>query len=1009
MARLHAALEAARAGRGSTIIVAGEAGIGKTRLIGRFADEARARRATVLEGACLDVGDGALPYGPFVEILRELVRSTEVGRLPALIGPARGELGRLLPELEVRGPIGAAGTIGAAGPLPVASGGEFDPRAQARLFELVLGVVERLAREAPVVAIVEDVQWADQATLDLLSFLSRSLRDDPALLVVSARTDELARDDRALSAIAELERDVAERIDVPPFSRQELAEQMSSILGSVAEPDAVERIAARSDGNPFFTELLVEAGSGNGDGVPARVRDVLAAQLAGLSTASLDVLRVAAAAGRSVDDELVASALELTPRQVAGSLREAVARGVLIGHESPDGRTFAFRHALLQAHVAGELFSAERAALHGSFARALEARAARGDRPVAAAELARHWDAAQIPGPAYRATIAAAREAESVLAFADALRLWERAIALRPGLPAGEAPVEPVDELEQQAAESAVLSGEYARAVAHGRAAVAAIDAAVDPVAAGQAHDRLRWYLWESGDRAAAAAAVREALRLLPAEPPSTTFARALAQLAGIELFASEYDAAIEHAIEAIRVARACGVTGEEALALGILGWATAVTGAVDTGLARFAEAQAIAEALDSVEGMALGASNLAWLLDRLGRPEAALAAAMHGLETVTRLGVARTYGGLLAGFAAKSLLALGRWDEAERLTSDVLGSGATGRAALWLLINRARVLLGRGRFEEAADALVRAREIDTRIGESEFRTPLLAARVELAVWSERQEEAREVATEALRHARPDGPPDPSLAWLAALALRAEADLAARARARRDGAALAACLAVGEALGAALDRGVAVAGELVRGPGRGAALVALIDAERSRLAGSTEPDAWAVVAEAWAGAGRPFPSAYARFRQAEAILASRGARAAAEAAAREAHATAVRLGALPLRSEIERLARQARLELAVTTAGDAARRTPSDDPTAAYGFTEREAEVLRLVAGGWSNQQIADELYITRKTASVHVSNILGKLGVDSRVEAAAIAHRLGVGRDAPPPPDTLG
>ena len=177
--------------------------------------------------------------------------------------------------------------------------------------------------------------------------------------------------------------------------------------------------------------------------------------------------------------------------------------------------------------------------------------------------------------------------------------------------------------------------------------------------------------------------------------------------------------------------------------------------------------------------------------------------------------------------------------------------------------------------------------------------------------------------------------------------------------------------------------------------------MALATAELARCRDGGGAEAWRAVAATLDAAGRPVEAAYARFREAEAGLAVRGSRTDAAAALRAAHRVAIRVGATPLVSEIATLARLARIELDVAAA------VPDGHPAlAGLGLTEREAEVLRLVAGGWTNQQIADALFIARKTASVHVSNILGKLGVDSRVEAAAIAHRLGFGAGAPPPPD---
>ena len=165
------------------------------------------------------------------------------------------------------------------------------------------------------------------------------------------------------------------------------------------------------------------------------------------------------------------------------------------------------------------------------------------------------------------------------------------------------------------------------------------------------------------------------------------------------------------------------------------------------------------------------------------------------------------------------------------------------------------------------------------------------------------------------------------------------------------------------------------------------------------MAGDRDATAWNAVAARWDALGRPFPAAYARYRRSEAILAGRGSRAAASEALRSAATVLRRLKAAPLLADVERLARLARLDLAAE-ADEAP--TPSDATVVGPALTAREVEVLKLVAAGWSNRQISDALFISPKTASVHVSNILGKLGVENRVEAAAVAHRLGLVDDRP-------
>jgi DNA-binding CsgD family transcriptional regulator len=993
VARLATILDAVLAGGGRTLVLGGEAGVGKTRLLQRFEDEV-ADRARVVEGACLEAPDGSLPYGPFVEMLRDLVRATPAAELAAFLGPGRAELTRLLPELAPR-----------AADVRTANGG--DPTAQVRLFELILGLFERLASARPLVIVVEDAQWADPSTRELLGFLSRALRDAPALIVVTLRTDAQGGPVGNLSFIAELERDdQVERLDLLPFARDEVMEQLGSLMDEPPERGLVDRLYARSDGNPFFVEELVLAGATDERDVPPILRDILSARIGSLSPGARDVLRVAAAAGRRIDDELLGAAMGLSPRELATSLREAVDSGILVRSRVGDETVSSFRHGLLQEVVDAELFPAERAALHGAFAQALETRRAVGDQSVSVAEIARHWDGARQAGRALGPTVEAALAAERVYAWPEALRLWQRARELLERVPDGETVTGmPTPDLLARAAECALLAGDYGAAVELGRAALGLLDAGREPVRAGVLHNRLRWYLWEAGDRRGAAASVAEALRLIPAEPPSAERARAVAQQAGVLLFAGRHDESIAAARDALAMAREVDSPGEAALSLGILGWNLAALGDVDGGLAQFREGQAIAGGIDSVEAVALAATNLVALLDRVGRSTDELDAALEGYRLSDRLGIGRTYGALLLGYAARAEVALGRWDDAERSSSLGLHTAASDRAELWLSINRARLLSFRGQFAEAAVLLRRATTIADRRNGTEFRSALLAAEAELAVWSGDAPAARQAAAAGLALVAGGEPPDPALAWLAALAVRAEADAAARSRAAGqtprppDPQLLQVEGAIAEAL--------ANRPELAVG-GRGASIVALLRAEQTRVAGTSDPRAWAAVVDAFDLLGRPFHAAYGRFRQAEAILATRGDRGEAAGLLRAARAVARDLAAAPLRDAIDALARQARLDGSGPDATGAVSATARAEPGAPYGFTARESEVLGLVAEGWTNQQIADALFITRKTASVHVSNILGKLAVGTRGEAAAMAHRLGL-TDPGSTPRSLG
>jgi len=985
LAHLRGALDGVRAGQsGRCVVVGGEAGIGKSRLVQRFIDGVQ--DATALDGACLDVEGDSLPYAPFVEILRALVRNTPEGRLPAVLGPARAELTRLLPELASR-----------AADLP--PGSELDRASRARLFELVLGVFERLARERPLVLVVEDVHWADRSTLELLGFLARALRDDAVLLLITTRSESMRSGAHALGFLAELEReDHVERIELRPFDRNEVAEQAAGLLEEPLPAGDVDRLLSRTDGNPFYVEELILAGAGTGSGLPPVLRDVLAARVAGLSSAARDVLRAAAAAGRRIDDELLAAALDMPARQLAPALREALDSGILVRRDSAEGPVLAFRHALLHEVVDAELMPAERTALHAAFALALEARLASGDRTVPAVEIAGHWDGAHDLARALPHAIRAAAAAEQVYAFPEALALWQRAADMFESLgEADEVEGRDLPEVLLRAAECAVVVSQAPRAVELAQRALVALVSVGDPGRTEFVENRMRWYLWWAGRRAEAAAAVRAALAAMPAEPPTLARTRALGHEAGILMLTGELAASAERAREAIALGERLDAPGEVALAQGVLGWDMALLGDVDGGIAEFRKGQAIGEAIGSVEGVALAATNLAALLDRVGRSEASLEASLDGYQMTERFGCGRTYGAVLLGHAAKAELALGRWDDAERSTSLGLRRGAIDAGALWLQVNRARLLTGRGHFAESGVLLRRARAIDDRLGGGEYHTALLAAEAELAVWSGRPDDALALGEAGLASLAGGSPPDPSLAWLAALVLRAVADLAeAPGPAARTGEA--GPSERGRELAARIADVIA---EVGRRPGfstgeRAVALLALLEAEGARVEGRASPAAWSAVIEHWESLKRPFQVAYARYRRAEALLASRGDREAVTRDLVESAAIAARLGAEPLARLVQRLATQARIALpdapaVTTTAGE-------------LELTARESEVLRLVAAGWTNQQIADALFITRKTASVHVSNIMAKLGVANRGEAAALAHRLGLVADAPLP-----
>jgi DNA-binding CsgD family transcriptional regulator/tetratricopeptide (TPR) repeat protein len=995
LTRLATALGRAGAGGGRTIVIGGEAGIGKTHLIERFATDARMGGAQVLVGACIEFGGQGVPFAPFVEALRRLFREVEPGRVPATFGPGRRGLARLLPELDER-------------PSDAPPATEPDRSGQARLFELVLEMVERISRATPVLLIVEDLQWADADTRDLITFLVRHLRSARVLTVLTVRTDDSDHADRLLPYLAELERDDwVERLDLRSFDRAEVGRLLTIGVGQPPSADLLNDILARSGGNPFYAEQLMAMVQGNGgqEGtLPQRLQDVLEARLSVLPAAALETVRAAAAAGQRIDDAMLLAGIGTAYPELTAALRVAVDRDVLVSVDQSRGGAggFTFRHPLLQEVAYRQLLPGERVHLHGRYAAHLAARRTE-DPGITASELAFHLDGARQYGEAVPALIEAGGVAERAFAFGQAGQFYQRALALMDGSVAHEE-IRDVDRIRvmQRAAECALLTGRHQRAMELGGQAIALLEG-TDQADAGRLvtlQERYRWYLWESGDQAAAEVAVAEALERIPSAPPSTARARALAQAAGLRMEAGDVTLAIRLAEEAIALARTVHAPAEEALAGGILGWCQAISGDVDLGTQTYRDALAIAERLGGAEGVALGHANLAALLDRVGRTEASLAVALEGYAVVRRLGVSRTYGGALLGQAAKALFDLGRWPEALATADEGLDLDPVGRAAIELHLARARIDASQGRTTNAAAHLARARVLSDTPGlESSYGPSLVAGEADLARREGRYDQVRAAVDEGIGYVADDRPLDPALGWLAETALGAEADIAARARARNDGPALAEAEARSERIIAMVRRAAGTPAASV--DSRRDGLLALCEAEARRASGKAASADWAQVADLWTTRHRPHAAAYARFREGEAVLGLRGDRAAAAVALREAHASASHLGATSLRIQIEELAGHARIDL--RGASEVSTDRGARDGSNTFDLTDREAEVIRLVAAGWSNQQIADALFITRKTASVHVSNILGKFGVRNRGEAAAIAHRLGMVADTPP------
>jgi predicted ATPase len=395
---LEAARRRAADGEPAVVLVGGEAGVGKTRLIAELTTRCVADGTRVLAGGCVPVGDGGLAYAPIAEALRDTTSEEGVAAVRELVGPSWAELARILPVLGEP-----------ASSLPPG------PAAQLRLFELLLRLLGRLSDQAPLVLVVEDLHWADQSTRDLLVFLVRNLRRERLLLVGTYRDDEPGQP-RLGAYLAALDRGgPVQRLELPRLDRTETAAQLTGILGAAPAVDLVDSLFARSEGNPFFTEELlgrVRAGSAT---LPTTLRDLLQGRIEALPEQAQQVLRAAAVGGRQVLHRLLAAVAGLDEGRLGGALRAAVTHQLLTNHE--DG--YRFRHALLREVVDAGLLAGERARLHAAYAHALTEwpELSVGSPAVAAAELAVHWDAAGELDRALPARAQAGLAAEQAHAF----------------------------------------------------------------------------------------------------------------------------------------------------------------------------------------------------------------------------------------------------------------------------------------------------------------------------------------------------------------------------------------------------------------------------------------------------------------------------------------------------------------------------------------------------------------------------------------------------------------
>jgi DNA-binding CsgD family transcriptional regulator len=914
---LAALAQSSAAGRCELAIVAGEAGVGKTRLLEEAREQATDVR--IFWGGCLEQ-QRSLPYAPIVEALRH-----------APDGLDDPILRRLAPELDLAVPEPA----------------DDAERERHRIAQALASYLSRGADAQPVLLVLEDLQWADAATLDVVGVLVRRLAERPVLVLVSYRDDELHDRSDLRATLADLKRHrLAHEIRLARLGPEQVEQMIRAILGVRGEisADFVRAIHERTDGNPFFVEellrTLLEAGEVfRSDGiwdrkaiaelaVPATIQETILRRVATLDSNAHSVLRIGAVLGHRFALEPVQHLSGLGEDDLLAALRSLVHHQLLV--EDPVSGELRFRHALTRDTVYGELLVAERRGLHRRVAEVLD----EIEGASAAAELVVHYEAAGDEVRARELAQRAARRATSLGAVGDARAHYATALRL-------STRVEDQRQVLHDLGRLSFAAGHLPASIAELRAAADAARVEGDRRGEASALIDLATSLLMNGDRGGSLEVRLEVLTLLEAEGDSEELAGAYRTLGGYHMLGSAFAESIAWSERALEVSARVGAEQVAVEARNDLGFSLAVGGGdVDRGLGLLRECVAAATDRGWMRQAGRAYVNLSDALMRLGRIEEASGVAREGVAYCERMG-ADFMGHLCRFYLAECCRRAGRWDEAERELGPLLAAAdeqGSRKYQLMALEALGALRLDQGRWREARALRNRLEPLALERDELQHVAPflLMSARIEAAA----------------------GRPRRALAELERLASYADAT--------DDVVIVAPALALGCEL-AADDGERAVWRERLE----------------HAAAASPSPETQALLAEGrgelgaaaarWAQLGRPYDRGRALHRLGEATRDL--------AALEEARAIFVELGA-----ESERR----RAEAALRRLGARVPRGPhARTRTAPGGLTERELEVAKLVADGATNADIARALVVAPKTVAAHVSHILGKLGFSSRVQIA--------------------
>jgi DNA-binding CsgD family transcriptional regulator/tetratricopeptide (TPR) repeat protein len=938
----------------AVVFVSGEAGLGKSRLIGEL------RRRSESAGHLLATGrtspDGVhLPNGTIVSLVADLARK---------VSPAAGaDFVEPLQELLLGGDVLDSGKVG-----------------RIRVLEAARKAVEGIALERPLVIVLEDLHWADTGSIEMLDYIVRNVEGASVLIASTYRSDEIARRSGEHRVLLELRRvPGVTTIELSGLRHEDVAALVTDVAGAEQSWTVVDAVYRRSEGNPLFAEELTRVRDEGS--LPPALRDLLTMRVEELPADARAVVAAAAILG-SAHSDLLERVAGLDGPALDAAISDAIAARVLV---ADDTTTIRFRHALLHEAAQATLLPTERVRLHRRAAEAIAGDASLypGGYAQTAVALGEHWFQCGDWPAACAASIDAAEAATKLYAMHATYEHLQRAIEAHRRA-AGTCNHPDVDDVTLY-----IRAGVAANAVGELDAGYDAVTAAVAQLQPATPRDEaitallaLAHAAWNAAHADEAFAALERAETRLDGDWNSRAGAEVATMQARLLMISGRSRESIVRGEEALPLARAADDRISEAHILASLGPALSELGENDRAIAMMREAVAIAESVGDPQLLLRVHTNNSDVLMTSGRPEEAAAIALDGMAKGDPLSILRM-GGAGAN-AIEALVIMGRYDDADRLNEAMRGKAMAGCTVG--VATPALVAVRRGDY---AQAKAEAEILEPNSPQNQAQRNIIFAEAALGLGQPAQ--AAAYAEQALvLVAGTDFVIDSLTAHAVGLQALADQLQAATARQKSDDLAKAV-----RSTHAALEEVESLVGDNSQASPWVAAAAAMCRAEATRIL-EPEPQAWRAAADVWQRFPAPFHIAYCRYREAEARLTSRGDRRAASEALTEGWQTARRIGARGLVAQCERLAERARIPLEDPHDASA---TPQQRAAADLALSPREVEVLDLLARGHTDAQIADELFVSKKTASVHVSNVVRKLDARDRRHAGELGREAGLGQ----------